>query len=408
MASLRLCMLAPEFFPVWGGTGSYIIELIKSLPPDVEIHVLTLRRKINGVQNRNRSNELNSLFKRPIEVHYLSESSETFFYNLPFQLSCFAKIPDLHRQYKFDIIHSHLCHMPDVYFRLFNRIPLPTILTLHGTIQMLRDHALLAQSKFHDLEAGEESILKFYPFISFLQQNYVKHVSRFIAVSNATKQIAANQLQVKKDKIDVVYNGVDTELFAAADNNEVQKKFSNPTVAYVGRLVSKKGIHILIKAMPEVLRSVPNAKFLFVGGGDIPLYRQLLNSLQIPEKNYSFVGHLGYFERPKIMREATVFVNPSFFENCSLSILEAMSSGCATVAAYTGGNPEIIETGNNGLLVPSFDHESLGKSIVELLENEKYNKQLGTEARKTVENSFSSKIFAENTNLAYERTLNSC
>ncbi len=399
-------MLAPEFFPVWGGTGSYIIELIKSLPKNVDIHVLTLKRKIAGIQEtETQSNEMNSIFGRPIDIHYLSVSNETFFYNLPFQLSCFKKIPELNKKYKFDIIHSHLCHMPDVFLRLFSRIPVPTILTLHGTIQMLRDQALLAQSRFTDLESGEESILKFYPIIELLQQNYVRQVSRFIAVSNATKQLAAEQLKVDKNKIDVVYNGVDTNFFTPPAKEEIETKYRNPTVVYVGRLVSKKGIHILIKAMPKVLRNFPDAKFLFVGGGNIPLYQQIIRSMGIPEKNFSFTGHLGYYERPKIIREATVSVNPSFFENCSLSILEAMSCGSATVASDAGGNPEIIESGKNGLLAPAFDHERLGKCIISLLENENLNKAFGRAARRTIETSFSSEIFGRKTYDAYRNTI---
>ena len=400
-------MLAPEFFPVWGGTGSYIIELIKSLPKSVNIHVVTLKRDIAGMAKNNIFNhDIHSIINRPIETHYLSASHETFFYNLPFQIACFRKIPSLHREYRFDIIHSHLCHMPDVFLRLFNKIRVPTVLTVHGTIQMLRDHALMARSSFGDLESGEESIIMFYPIIEMLQQNYVKHVAKFIAVSNATKKLTMEHLKIEEEKISVVYNGVDTRLFSAPAKEEVETKFSRPTVLYVGRMISKKGIHTLIKAMPEVLRVFPETRFLFVGGGNIPLYNEIIRKMGIGEKNFSFIGHLGYFERPKIVREATVFVNPSFFENCSLSILEAMSCGSAVVASDVGGNPEIIDSGKNGLLVPAFDDKSLAESLISLLRNENFNKEIGREARRTVEKSFSSTIFAEETYKVYKKTLN--
>jgi len=400
-------MLAPEFFPVWGGTGSYIVELIKFLPRNVDIHVITLKRYISGMsKNSCTNNDIFSIIDRPIEIHYLSTSHETFFYNLPFQIACFAKIPSLHKKYKFDIIHSHLCHMPDVFLRLFNKIRVPTVLTVHGTIQMLRAHALMARSFFSDLESGEKSMLLFYPIIRLLQQNYVKHISRFVAVSNATKELAIKHLKIEKEKINVVYNGVDTKIFSPPNKKEVETKYSRHTVLYVGRMVSKKGIHILVKAMPEVLRVFPETRFLFVGSGNIPLYKEAIRKMGIPEKNCSFLGHMGYFERPKIVREATVFVNPSFFENCSLSVLEAMSCGSAVVASNVGGNPEIIETGKNGLLVPAFDDKSLAKSIISLLENENLNKEIGREARRTVERSFSSTTFAEETYNIYQQTLN--
>ena len=406
MDSLNLCMLAPEFFPVWGGTGSYIVELIKSLPRNVNIHVVTLKREIAGMsESTGNNNGISSIIGRPINVHYLSRSRETFFYNLPFQLACFAKIPALNKKYKFDIIHSHLCHMPDVFLRLFNRIRVPTVLTLHGTIQMLRDHALIAQSFFGNLESGEESILSYYPIIKLLQQNYVKHVDRFIAVSNATKRFAIKQLKVKEHKINVVYNGVDTQIFTAPRKEELETKYAQRTVLYVGRMVSKKGIHVLIKAMPEVLKVFPDTRFLFVGGGNISLYKKIIALMGIPENNFSFLGHIGYFERSKIMREATVFVNPSFFENCSLSILEAMSCGSAVVACNVGGNPELIKCGKNGLLVPAFDVKGLSEAIISLLDNEILNKNLGKEARRTVEERFSSTKFASETYGIYSQTL---
>jgi glycosyltransferase involved in cell wall biosynthesis len=400
-------MLAPEFFPVWGGTGSYIVELIKFLPRNVDIHVITLKRDIPRMSKSSlTNNDISSIIDRPIEIHYLSASKETFFYNLPFQIACFTKIPSLHKKYKFDIIHSHLCHMPDVFLQLFNKIHVPTVLTVHGTIQMLRDHALMARSFFGDLESGEDSMLLFYPIIRSLQQKYVKHVSRFVAVSNATKELAMEHLKIEEEKINVIYNGVDTKIFSPPRKEEVETKYSRHTVLYVGRMVSKKGIHTLVRAMPEVLQVFPDTQFLFVGGGNIALYKEAIRKMGIPEKNFSFVGHVGYFERPKIVREATVFVNPSFFENCSLSVLEAMSCGGAVVACNVGGNPEIIESEKNGLLVPAFDHKSMGKSIISLLENENFNKEIGKEARRTVERSFSSAIFAEETYNIYRQILN--
>jgi len=99
-------------------------------------------------------------------------------------------------------------------------------------------------------------------------------------------------------------------------------------------------------------------------------------------------------------------VNPSFFENCSISILEAMSCGNAVVACNVGGNPELIESENNGLLVPTFNIKRLADSIVFLLENEKFNKDMSKNARKTVEQKFSLKDFGEKTYRVYRQALN--
>lgn len=403
MNNPKLCMLAPEFIPVWGGTGSYTVELIKSLPQDMNIHVVTLKRYVNkGISNSNDS-DIASIIKRPIDIHYLTQSKETFFYNLPFQLACSREIPSLIRKYDLDIIHSHMCHMPDVFLKILNNVGTPTVVTIHGTIQMLRDHAIVAKELFHDLESGEKSILRFYPVIRQLQQIYVKKITKFIAVSKRTKELAQVHFGVDEDKIDVVYNGVDEDLFYLPNAREESTKFSTPTIVYVGRIISKKGIDVLIKAIPLVLRNHPKAKFLFVGGGNISFYEQMLREKGIPEENFLFTGHMGYLERSKIVRQATIFVNPSFFENCSISILEAMSSGCTVVASNVGGNPELIQSGKNGVLFPAFDHVALAESISNLLTNESENRSLGQAARLTVEKSFSSKKCAEATYQIYKK-----
>jgi glycosyltransferase involved in cell wall biosynthesis len=403
---ISLCMLAPEFFPVWGGVGSYTIELIKSLPENVNIHVVTLKRDILGFSGKEYTSEgISSILNRPIQIHYVAKSKETFSYNLPFQMACLRKIPSLHRKYHFDIMHSHLCHMPDVFLKLFVRIPIPTILTVHGTIQSLRDHAFLARSIFGGLESSENSILNFYSVIELLQQNYVRRVDRLIAVSKATKILAISDLKVNEEKISIVYNGVDTKLFNPPNKTQQAQRYSKLTVVYIGRVIAKKGINILIKAMPDVIRFFPEIQFKFVGGGNVAFYRKMMLEKGISEKNFSFVGHLGYFERLKILQEATVFVNPSFFENFSISILEAMSSGCAVIACNVGGNPEIINTEKNGLLVPALNSKELAKSIISLLENETYNRKIGTAARKTIEEYFSSKTCAEKTYEVYKQTL---
>lgn len=406
--TMTLCMIAPEFIPVWGGTGSYTVELIKHLPKNVDIHVVTLKRSISGMSNSDlTSNSLDSIFDRPIETHYISTSKETFFYNLWFQATCLRKIPQLQRQYKFDIIHSHHCHMPDLFLQLLNQIRVPTVATVHSTIALIAKVNRLSGVPFEHMEQSEKYTLLFYPVLRFLERLYAKCVPRFIAVSNLCRKEIMKKLRVKAERISVIHNGVDTKLFSPPESDEMEKKYSRPTIVYMGRLIAKKGIHVLIKAMPEVIRNRPDAHFLFIGGGNIPVYVKMFEKMRIPKENFSFVGHVGYFARPRFLREATVFVNPSFFEHCSLSILEAMSCNTAVIASDVEGNREIITSGKNGVLTPVFNDKKLTESIISLLEDENLNKEIGREARRTVERSFSSEKCAKETYNVYKQILGS-
>ena len=406
MDTINLGIFAPEFFPVWGGTGSYIVELVKNLPANVNIQIITLNRQISDMASKELTqNQISKIIKRPVEIHYVSSSKETFFYNLPFQIACFRKMASLQKQYHLDILHSQLAHMPDLFIQLLRASKLPTVLTIHSTMQMLRDYAFMAKSLFGNLEASERNSLLFSPILSVVQQQYIKNIANFIAVSEMTRKFVIKELKVEPEKISLIYNGVDTEIFHPPNKEEAARRYSDPTIVYIGRMVAKKGINTLIDAIPQVLRYFPKARFLFVGGGNISAFKAIAAGKGIPESNYAFLGHLGYFERLIILREATIFVNPSLFENCSLSILEAMSSGCSVVASNVGGNPELISSGVNGLLTPMLNSGRLAQNILSLLQDDNFNYKIGQEARRTVERSFSSKKCAMETYENYRKVL---
>jgi glycosyltransferase involved in cell wall biosynthesis len=406
MKRIVLCMIAPEFFPTWGGVGSYIVELIKHLPRNVDVHVIALRRGLDKRYGDDSENEVNSIIKRPLEIHYVSTARESFYYNVAFQLACLKNIPRLAKEYKFDILHSHLSHMPDVLLQMCSLVKVPTVATVHSTIRTQKEAVSSSGVGFAGLEWSEKNSLLLYPLISLLQKNYAKHVSTFIAVSNVTREQIYSDLKVEKDKISVVYNGVDTELFHPLTGVETGKKYSRPTITYVGRIMRGKGLQLLVDSMPSILRFFPEAHFIFAGLGHIQFYKKMIQQKGISEKSFSFLGQLGYYQRPKIFQDATVFVNPSFFENCSMSILEAMSSGTTVVANRVGGNPELIKSEENGILVPSFSSKLLAQSIISVLSNESLCREIGKKARRTVEERFSSERMAEDTYGLYERVLN--
>ena len=405
METINLCLITPEFLPIWGGTASYVIELSKNLPKEVEIHVVTLKREFPGMCKFDSKCDPASIFNRNVNIHYISKGTETFFYNLGFQIACLRKIPQLYKEYGFDILHSQFGHMSDAFLQLFRKIPIPVVTTVHGTIRLVKEISSMSCTRFSEMEWSEKQLIIYYPFLRTLERIYAKYMSKFIAVSDAVKNRIIKDLNVDPGKISRVFNGVDTDLFCMRNNHEMEKKYSKPTVVFMGRMMSKKGIHVLIKAIPQILLEEPETHFFFIGGGNISFYVEMTRKMGIPKTNFSFIGHADYFARSRFLREATVCVNPSFYECFSLSILEAMSSGTAVVASDVGGNPEMIKSGKNGILIPPCNSKILAKSIVSLLENENLNKRIGNEARRTVEKSFSSKKCASETYNIYKKTI---
>ena len=86
-----------------------------------------------------------------------------------------------------------------------------------------------------------------------------------------------------------------------------------------------------------------------------------------------------------------------------MSILEAMSSGTSVVASDVGENPEIISSGKDGLLFSQSDHKELADKVIMLVKDENLGKEIGKEARRTVERSFTSERCARETCEIYRR-----
>ncbi len=135
---MKICMLAPEFPPVWGGVGTYTFELTRHLPKNVEIHVLTPRRESFGKQKvlPNGINQLEHLGNN-VYIHYISEAHDSFMYNAEFQIACLRKAPKIIKEEKIDVIHSHQAHMPDLLLML-RKLPANIVTTVHTTIKFQR------------------------------------------------------------------------------------------------------------------------------------------------------------------------------------------------------------------------------------------------------------------------------
>jgi glycosyltransferase involved in cell wall biosynthesis len=199
---------------------------------------------------------------------------------------------------------------------------------------------------------------------------------------------AAKSTVFRNHRIEVIPNGIDTSvfspmpkayakkmfginkkrktiLFCAFDGDEKRKGFSDFTAA-IGYAMSN----------PEFRRKVEKFEFelLFLGGSE-----QTFDQMKLPVKN------LGLFDSDaKISMAyaaADLFVLPSLEDNFPNTMLEAMSCGTPVIAYSTGGIPEAITDGDNGLIVPTGDYRKLGDAICSLMKNEELLKHMGGRAR---------------------------
>ena len=201
----------------------------------------------------------------------------------------------------------------------------------------------------------------------------------FVCVSNDSARYMIDQ-GVKSAKVQTIWNGIDLARFAFQGPND-----TGPIVT-VARLSPEKDIANLLRAVPLVAASYPEARFEIAGDG--PLrgdLEQLARDLNIGDR-LTFHGELR--DIPALLSRARLFVLPSLSEGISLTLLEAMARGLPIVTTHVGGNPEVVEANVTGLLVPPGDPSALAGTINAVLRDPARGRVFGVAGRQRVENCF--------------------
>jgi glycosyltransferase involved in cell wall biosynthesis len=204
-----------------------------------------------------------------------------------------------------------------------------------------------------------------------------------VVVANAGA--AADRLRrerVPKRKVCTVANGLDLSSYRPRSPRSSIRR-----VLVVANLRPEKGHDVLIDAVPEVLRSYPDARFEIVGGG--PEHPRLVARAQSRGvlHAFDFAGHSDNI--PARLDSADLFVLPSRSEAFPNALLEAMAAGLPTVASAVGGILELVEPERTGVLVPAEHPEALAAAICRVMENPDFAARMGAAARARVQADYS-------------------
>jgi glycosyltransferase involved in cell wall biosynthesis len=149
-----------------------------------------------------------------------------------------------------------------------------------------------------------------------------------------------------------------------------------PRILFLGKLEPRKGFRDLLKAIPAMLAIVPTASFVFAGDGNIEGARLLAAELGV-SASVTFPGFVRGESKTRELRSAAVLCLPSYDEGVPVALLEGMSNGIPVVATPVGGIPDLICSGENGLLVSPGDIDGLARAIVSLLTNPALSASIG-------------------------------
>jgi len=141
-------------------------------------------------------------------------------------------------------------------------------------------------------------------------------------------------------------------------------------VLFLARLREKKGVFDLVRAIPFVLKVVPDVLFVLAGDGELEAVEALAETLGVRHA-IRLPGWVDGDEKLRLLSEADAFVLPSYFEGLPVGLLEAMAYGVPIVTTPVGGIPDLIQHRKNGLLVQASQPDALAQAIIEILTEEK-------------------------------------
>lgn len=282
----------------------------------------------------------------------------------------------------YDIVHIHAPLTPIV------KTSLPIVSTIHGS--MVENSKAL---EVIDINSAASRILS--SFVSY--PLVLKLIEKSSLVTTVSNSVAS---ELKKyyglDNAVVVGNGVNEKDFLPR-----RVKDQENYILYVGRLSYGKGLFDLLDAIKLICENY-DTKFMIVGEGNIAGKLKKKVKKEKLNNNVLFKGYIGGEDLIRLYQNATMFVLPSHYEGLPTVLLEAMSCALPSIAASVSGCVDVIQNGENGLLVPPRSPIKLAESVNMLLEDSLLREKLGNNARKTIEERFTWNFVANQMEKCYE------
>lgn len=361
---MNIFIINYEFPPLGGGAGNASYHIAKHLAKSGEtVRVLTMHFK--GL-NYEEETEGFTLLRVPARRKNIDRSNPLEM--AAFMVSGLLHVPRILKTYKPDVSLAFFT-LPSgsIAHFLKKKFNVPYVVSLRGgdvpgffPEQLRRYHALTK------------------PYI----QRIWKDAAVVVANSGGLKALAKKTCPDMD--IQMIPNGVDTEIFSCMDFNK-QPSTDEIKIFTAGRLSKQKGMPYLIESIAALRAQHANVSLSIAGDGPS---RPLLEKL-VSEKNLRQNVHfLGWVTREKLAehyRAADIFVFPSLDEGMPNVLLEAMSCGLPVVATAVSGNEELVENGKNGFLVPPRNAPALTDALARLLHGHALRESMGKESRKKAE-----------------------
>lgn len=250
---------------------------------------------------------------------------------------------------------------------------IPSVIQLHGPIVMFA-HAI----------GWPDADSEFYRVAHAMEGTCLRLADAVYSSSRCSGEWCERHYGLDAASIPVLHSGIDIDLFQPID----VPKSVRPTIAFVGKIETNKGVEVLVEAACRLANRFPNLRLQLIGRGRGNLIEQLLQMAAAAghRELIELPGYVAPESLPQCLSRAHIFAAPSLYEGGpGFVYIEAMACQLPVVACNAGGVCEVIEDGVNGLLVPPGDADALYGALARLLSDKALREEMGRRGREWVE-----------------------
>jgi len=352
---MKIVHIAPFYHPVIGGVEEVVKKVAEYMASrGNEICVVTYNRARTGsIGGFPREEIING-------VHVIRLKPDFIWSHGTYS----SELPEVLRKLEPDLVHVHVWRHMHVFqvAKLKKRLNFKAILHTHAP--------------FHKLNQLGIVTWLYHRAIDMLLKNILKEYDRLIALTPHEKNILVRKLDVEKEKIVVIPNGIDDELVNSPYN---MSGTETSTVLYLGRISRSKNVDLLAKAMTHVKKSVPDAR-LVMAGPDEGLVGKLESCMQRRGVDFRYLGTVSEYEKRRLYSKCTIFAHPALYEPFGITLLEAQAFGKPCVITGKGGQLYAAPPGKTSLYAEP-NPSAFAKAISTLLTNKQLYERLSVNTR---------------------------
>jgi phosphatidylinositol alpha-mannosyltransferase len=350
---VKIALVCPYDWAKHGGVKAHVAALVQFLIADHDVRVFA---PMSTAPSRSGADRVVQAVGRPLSVPYNRSVA-------PVALSPWVVRRTSRALREFDphVVHVHEPAAPMVAAAAAAFGPRPIVGTFHTWSHRDRAYRLVAPAA----------------------RRIAERLDARVAVSPAAQQFAAEALHLPLGSFRVIPNGVPVSSYAQAEPIPHLVDPERPLLLFVGRLETRKGLDVLIRAFLRLRTTMPQVRLCVVGEGP---ERERCQQMVPPSirPDVLFVGAVDEDEKPRYHASADVFVAPNTGgESFGIVLLEAMAAGLPIVASDIPGFRTVMKEGRQGRMVPAANAFALADAIGTVLSNRRLGAAMADEGRRT-------------------------